>query len=455
MRHETMTPGVEVVALPTLPFITSSVSVTLEREDVNQSDFKAGANLRTITAHPRFVISSDSSHHSSANIAEAEVDSFARPSVPLMTMETTVTSMADPTTTTKERFVEPSIFGGGSSSRAEHTVGGFSGLTGSDFIVGDDGRTCCEMVDEFAPPKFFALIRRMEHVQLFMKFNVEAARQMSLSAEVRMRAEFNNREKRRLCSLVEEKDSLLKARDDEIKSLKAQLLVKETEAAKAIHLRAEASKFEVVKKSLKDEIKSLKEHNTALEEEKGVLDVKVADLAAMVKVREQEAADSDAIVTTVELQNDRLADQVRELETSSARLQEKVTVYENCMSQLEKFQDEQMAVVHEKFYKLDADFVETCLHLEEKFYPHLLTIIVGRRWLLTYSMKLVVFKCLNSLEYLSAPGVAISKAIEKGMQDGLAAGITHGQEGRVLTDVVALILSRRMISLSLCKRSRM
>ncbi|GKG22141.1 hypothetical protein Tco_0384736, partial [Tanacetum coccineum] len=32
---------------------------------------------------------------------------------------------------------------------------------------------------------------------------------------------------------------------------------------------------------------------------------------------------------------------------------------------------------------------------------------------------------------------AISKAIEKGMQDGLAAGITHGQEGRVLTDVAA------------------
>ncbi|GKA35753.1 hypothetical protein Tco_0722244 [Tanacetum coccineum] len=96
-----------------------------------------------------------------------------------------------------------------------------------------------------------------------------------------------------------------------------------------------------------------------------------------------------------------------------------------------------MAVVHEKFNKLDADFIETCLHLEERFYPHLLTTIAGRRWLLTYGMKLAVFKCLNSPEYLSAIGVAISKAIEKGMQDGLAAGITHGQEGRVLADVVA------------------
>ncbi|GJT18860.1 hypothetical protein Tco_0877566 [Tanacetum coccineum] len=402
-----LNPEVGVAALPALPFITSSVSMTPGREDGNQSDFMSGANLRTITAPPKFFISLDSSHYSGANIAEAEVDYFARPSVPLMTMVTIVTSTADPTTTIKERFIEPSIFGGGSSFGTEHTVGGFSGLTGSDFIVADDGRTCREMVDEFAPPKFFALICEMEHDQLFTKFNVGAAHQMSLSAEVRMCVEFNIREKRRLCSVVEEEDSLLKARDEEIKSLKAQLLVKETKATEVIHLCAEASKFEFVEKSIQDEIKSLKERNTALEKEKGVLDVKVADLAATVKVREQEAADSDAMVTTVKLHNDRLVDHVRDLETSSAGLQEIVAVYENYMSQLEK----------------------------EMFYPHLLTTIVGRRWLLTYGMKLAVFKYLNSPEYLSALGAAISKAIEKGMQDGLAAGITHGQEGRVLADV--------------------
>ncbi|GKG53175.1 hypothetical protein Tco_0552443, partial [Tanacetum coccineum] len=64
---------------------------------------------------PRFVISSDSSHHSGANIGEAEVDSFARPSVLLKSVATTVSSLVD-------------------------------------------GRTCREMVDEFAPLKFFALI---------------------------------------------------------------------------------------------------------------------------------------------------------------------------------------------------------------------------------------------------------------------------------------------------------
>nr|GEX38087.1 hypothetical protein [Tanacetum cinerariifolium] len=48
-----------------------------------------------------------------------------------------------------------------------------------------------------------------------------------------------------------------------------------------------------------------------------------------------------------------------------------------------------------------------------------------------------VTKCLNSPEYFLALGTAISKAIEKGMQDGLPIGITHGKEGWVLTDVAA------------------
>ncbi|GKF84266.1 hypothetical protein Tco_0249164, partial [Tanacetum coccineum] len=122
--------------IPTLLFVTSSVSATPEREEEDHTDSLAGANLRTIGAPQRFVVSSDSSHHSDANIAKAEADSLIRPSVPLMTMTTTVTSTVDPTTTAKEKLVESSVFGDGSSSGADHTMGGFSGLTGSDFIVG-------------------------------------------------------------------------------------------------------------------------------------------------------------------------------------------------------------------------------------------------------------------------------------------------------------------------------
>nr|GFD04044.1 hypothetical protein [Tanacetum cinerariifolium] len=85
----------------------------------------------------------------------------------------------------------------------------------------DDSGVCREMVDEFSPLKFFASVHRMDHYQLFTEFNIGVASQMSLSAKVRMRAEYNIKERRRLNSVVEEKDSLLKSRCEEIESLKA------------------------------------------------------------------------------------------------------------------------------------------------------------------------------------------------------------------------------------------
>ncbi|GKA56025.1 hypothetical protein Tco_0755097 [Tanacetum coccineum] len=233
----------------------------------------------------------------------------------------------------------------------------------------------------------------MEHDQLFTEFNVGAARQMCLSAKVRMRDEYNVKERRGLKSVVEKQDELLKARDREIEDLKAQLLLKEAEAAKAIRLRTEAFNFETVEKSLWDDTNALKERNIVLEKERNTLDVKVTELETSVAGKERELTDLNALV--------------HELELSSFGLQE----------------------------KLYSDFVEMALHLEEKLYPHLLTTISGRKWLLTQGMELAITKCLNLLEYLSALGATIGKDIEKGMHDGLSTGITHGKEGRVLTDV--------------------
>ncbi|GJS45514.1 putative gypsy type transposase [Tanacetum coccineum] len=416
---------------PSGPFVA-------EREEEHLADSVTGLNLQTICAPQRFVISLDSSHHSGANIAEAEVDSIARSAA--LIIATVVTATADVATTTREAPAreapaKPSLFAAGSSSagRTDPAPGGFSDVSNSDFLVGgirtvidpesnlqkvyvpqwsvtngsclDDGRVCREMLDEFAPLNFFASIRGMEHDQLFTEFNVGTARQISLSAEVRMRAEYNIKEKRRLRAVVEEKDMLLKTKGEEIDSLSAQLLLKEAEAAEAIHLRVEASRFGVVKKSLRDEVKFLRERNAALEEEKGHIECEAVKCIA--------------------------------LEVSSAGLQEKVMAYEKFVDQLEKFQDDKIKEVNDKLEKLDANVVAMVLHLEEKFYPHLLNTIANRRWLLTHGMEIAIAKWLNSTEYLSALGAAIGKAIEKGMQEGLSAGITHGIEGRALTDIAA------------------
>nr|GEV47935.1 hypothetical protein [Tanacetum cinerariifolium] len=85
-----------------------------------------------------------------------------------------------------------------------------------------------------------------------------------------------------------------------------------------------------------------------------------------------------------------------------------VSGYERLKEQIEEFQDAQMNIVNDKVAKLDVDLLEMALHLEEKFYPHLHTTISSR-----------------------------SRAIEKGMQDGLSDGIDHRKAGRNLEDVVA------------------
>ncbi|GKB26224.1 hypothetical protein Tco_0865625, partial [Tanacetum coccineum] len=132
---------------------------------------------------------------------------------------------------------------------------------------------------------------------------------------------------------------------------------------------------------------------------------------------------------------------VHDLETSSTDLREKLETYEGSMKQLEEFQDNLMRPLETRLAEIDADFTRCCMRFQKSFHSHLFNVIAGRRWLLTHGMKLLMAKCLNLTEYMEALGNDFSRAIEKGMQEGLAAGIEHGQVGRCLTDLEAYIPS--------------
>ncbi|GJY40115.1 hypothetical protein Tco_0427385 [Tanacetum coccineum] len=116
------------------------------------------------------------------------------------------------------------------------------------------------------------------------------------------------------------------------------------------------------------------ERNVALENEKESLDRKVAELQSSVSTKDLELKDLNVAVHT--------------LETTCSGLHDQVSSCERLKEQIEEFQDVQMNIVNDK-------------------------------------------------EYLSDLGTAISRAIEKGMQDGLSADIDHGKAGRSLADVVA------------------
>ncbi|GKD11662.1 hypothetical protein Tco_1196069, partial [Tanacetum coccineum] len=220
-----------IPALPTLPFITSSVIALPLEEGGDHTDSMTGPSLRTVGPSARFIVLFDSSHHSGAKSADPEVDSLVRYAAPVMTEATTVatiaTMVAIPVDVGKDKSApHPSVFGSSSSSeKTDRTLSLFTGRLGSVFAAGsihaeeaigagleeiyvpewtvtkgfelNDGHSYANMIDHFTPPAFFKTVYGMEHEQLFAEFNVSVVRNLSLSSEVRMRAEYNILEKRK------------------------------------------------------------------------------------------------------------------------------------------------------------------------------------------------------------------------------------------------------------------
>ncbi|GKB06848.1 hypothetical protein Tco_0835081 [Tanacetum coccineum] len=299
---------------------------------------------------------------------------------------TKATIVATPTDVSKDKSVpHPSVFGSSSSSeKTDRTLNLFTGRSGSGFDAGSIraeeavGAGSEEIyVPEWTVTKGFELNDGRLCANMIDHFTPPAFFKTVRGMEHEQLFTEFNRKWR---SLAEEKDILLEAKDKEIEDLKSQLLKAKEESAEVTQLRAQVSGLEATENSLRGEVASAKDHNVLLEQE---------------------------------FQNQSLVNQVHELEISSADLREKLEMYEGSLKQLEEFQDNLMGPLRTRLARL----------------------------MLISPGVLLVVKCLNSNEYMEALGHAFGRAIEKGMQEGLAAGIEHGQAGRCLTDLEAYIPS--------------
>ncbi|GKC99763.1 hypothetical protein Tco_1170038 [Tanacetum coccineum] len=295
------------------------------------------------------------------NVADAEVASLVRsfvPPPPVMTAAVTTTNVvgassalvlgagADPVSQ-----VHPSIFDDSASIGATGPdVLGPSNpasteLSADTFYVSQEMDT--ETLHQIYVPKWNVVNESvLDDPNLFAEFNVGAARQTCLSIEV----------------------DLLKERDVEIANLKAQLFLKETEATKAIHLRNQVSVVETVEASRVSELNSLKERNSALEEEKNALEGKVATLKFATAAKETELASLNA-------QTAKLTQDLSSLELSCDEFGVKVASLE---SQRDGFVD-QVKALSDRMARLDSKLLALALHLDEEFYPCFLTTIAGRQ----------------------------------------------------------------------------
>ncbi|GJZ59214.1 hypothetical protein Tco_0615030 [Tanacetum coccineum] len=427
--------GVEAVA--TLPFVASSISATPEPESGVPADSlnkisTPSVHLKVPPVMTEAVITTHVASIPSAPAPESNTKVLT-PVHASMFHDSNSTGMVRPDATGSSHRPGKELSMGSREVDSEslYEVFVLRWSIPNDSLL-DDLDASREFIDHLALLVLFAQIRDMDYEELFTEFSVGTTRQACLSAKVRMRTEYCLNERSRLESVCEKQTGLLKSRDEEVKNLKTQLFSKEAEAAKVVRLRTQVSAFEFAEKVHTSELDTLKRKNVVLEDEKNSLKEKVVELQSLVSVKDRELKDVDAIVTSLKSQNDRLANQVRALEITCSGLREQLSGYENLTKRLEEFHNAEMKVVNKRVEKLDADLLEMACHLEEKFYPHLLTTISGRRWLLTHGLKLVLIKCLNSSEYLTALGAAISRSIEKGMHDGLAAGIDHGRARRNL-----------------------
>nr|GEX31214.1 hypothetical protein [Tanacetum cinerariifolium] len=248
------------------------------------------------------------------------------------------------------------------------------------------------------------------------------------SVEVRLRSKHNYKEMKKFKRKCNRQADLLKKKDTEIASLKAQLSLKKAKAAEVIRLRGQVAAIEAMKAARVNELNSLKKWITTLEGP-------VVTLEFATIIKDTELASSNAQITkltqdlsnilscdelsikaaSLESKKDKHTDQVSLLETTCFSLRDQVSGYGLFKEQIEVVQDEKVKLLSEKVAGLDAELMGMALHLYKEFYLCFLTTIVGRRWIIG----------------------AIGRAIDKGMQDGLAVVIDHGKPERGLVDVAA------------------
>ncbi|GJY24805.1 hypothetical protein Tco_0398463 [Tanacetum coccineum] len=294
----------------------------------------------------------------------------------------------------------------------------------------DDGFSCRTLVDRVAPPAFFSALRTMDYDQLYTEFNIGAMRQVCLGAEVRSHAEHELELKEKLKAKYTARGRWLEEKDLEILKLKSQLTKKEVEAAEVICLRDQVSSLSGEKSALIAEVSALEVIVAQKDNDISLLNSRATYLTSTLDDAKVACAEAENKIISLASERDKLASEVSSLRTSFQDFKEKMEIQ----------QVKQAQELYNRVAELEEHVMDVSSHLEEEFYLAYLTTLAGRRWLLTHGIQLTLLKYLKSPVYQGILGHALGRAVDFGMQEGLAAGHKHGTAGR---DLFALRLTTR------------
>nr|GEX60813.1 hypothetical protein [Tanacetum cinerariifolium] len=162
-------------------------------------------------------------------------------------------------------------------------------------------------------------------------------------------------------------------------------------------------------------------------------DVKIADLKARLEKSEAEAAKvielrkhvSDLETTiTIEV-NVGWIERVSALELERNGLKNQVMGEGKMREEFVLQQDVAERRFAKRAMELDARIADVRRDMDNDLYPHMLNAIASRRWVVRQGFRLAVYKCARSVECRFNLGKVIPMAINKGIQQGLEAGIVH------------------------------
>ncbi|GJZ31319.1 hypothetical protein Tco_0576366, partial [Tanacetum coccineum] len=190
----------------------------------------------------------------------------------------------------------------------------------------DNGFSCRTLVDRIAPPAFFFVLRTMDYDQLYTKFNVGAARQVCLGAEVRSRTEHELELKENLKAKYTARGRLLEEKDLEILKLKSQLAEKEAEAAEVIRLYDQVSSLSREKSALTTEVSVLKVTVTQKDHDISLLNSRATCLASTLDDAKVACAEAGNKITSLASERDRLASEVSSLRAGFQDFKERMEI---------------------------------------------------------------------------------------------------------------------------------
>nr|GEW18430.1 probable aquaporin TIP1-1 [Tanacetum cinerariifolium] len=87
--------------------------------------------------------------------------------------------------------------------------------------------------------------------------------------------------------------------------------------------------------------------------------------------------------------------------------------------------------------KMDARLDALSIDFDEELYPHMLTAIACRRWVIGHGLRLAVMKCGESTELRQVFADVVSVRIAKGMSEGLKYRVEHGNDNLDLKAIKA------------------